>query len=44
MVDLALLSGSPDAGEFCAANRPGYRDAFFTFSIGEERDVLVRTT
>lgn len=44
MLDLALLSASPDVGEFCAANRPGYRDAFFAFSLAAERDVLVRTT
>jgi hypothetical protein len=33
-----------DAGPFCSANRPGYRDGFFSFELADERDVLVRTT
>lgn len=43
-VDLASLDAVRDEGEFCGANRAGYRDAFFTFTLAEERDVLVRTS
>ncbi|MBZ0115810.1 MAG: putative metal-binding motif-containing protein, partial [Sandaracinaceae bacterium] len=43
-IDLAPLDATRDAGEFCAANRAGYRDGFFTFDLSAERDVVVRTT
>lgn len=43
VVDLSTLDGIPDEGEFCGANGPGYRDLFFTFTLAEERDVVVHT-
>ncbi len=43
-VDLATLAATPDEDPFCGANRPGYRDAFFTFDLTEERDVVIETT
>lgn len=43
-LDLSTLDDAPDEGAFCSANRPGYRDGFYTFHLDEERDVVVTTT
>jgi hypothetical protein len=41
--DIAMLDPRPDAPAFCGVNGPGSRDAFFSFTLTERRDVVVTT-
>jgi hypothetical protein len=44
VLDLSSIADTLDAGAFCGANRPGYRDAFFSFELAAERDVVIETS